>query len=170
MAENDVLLSFKGEITPTLLDSLLEVAESKIDKLQEEPKIKKKIFNVLVECLQNLYHHSDLLIEEGDKYDPKTIMILIGKKNGEYYVSTGNYILSEKVNSLKNKIDKINGLSKEELKSLYQEVLNNNEFSEKGGGGLGIIDIARKSGKRLEYNFESINNNYSFFGLEVKIS
>ena len=27
--------------------------------LQDSPKIRKRVFNVLVECLQNLYHHID---------------------------------------------------------------------------------------------------------------
>ncbi len=31
--------------------------------MQEEPKMKKKVYNVLVECLQNLYHHLDEITE-----------------------------------------------------------------------------------------------------------
>jgi len=42
-------------------------------------------------------------------------------------------------------------------------------MSEKGTAGLGMIDIARKSGKELEYNFSSLNDNLTFFSLSVKI-
>ena len=59
MDKNNILLSFKGDITSELLTSILQIMESKLDNLQEEPKIKKKVYNVLVECLQNLYHHLD---------------------------------------------------------------------------------------------------------------
>ena len=59
MERNNILLSFKGEVTSDLLTSILQIMENKMADLQEEPKMKKKVYNVLVECLQNLYHHMD---------------------------------------------------------------------------------------------------------------
>ena len=49
-------------------------------------------------------------------------------------------------------------------------MLSNGEMSEKGGGGLGFIDIAKKSGEKLIYKIREIDSNYSFFTLTVKIS
>ena len=40
---------------------------------------------------------------------------------------------------------------------------------EKGGGGLGLIDIARRSGSKLDYNIREISDSFSFFTLTVKI-
>ena len=62
------------------------------------------------------------------------------------------------------------GSEKEELKDYYKSVLNNGEMSLKGGGGLGMIDIARKTGEKLEYNFLEIDNKVSFFTLNIKIN
>ena len=59
---------------------------------------------------------------------------------------------------------------KEELKDYYKQVLNNGEMSLKGGGGLGMIDIARKTGQKLHYNFQNIDNKVSFFSLNIKIT
>jgi hypothetical protein len=42
-------------------------------------------------------------------------------------------------------------------------------MSAKGGGGLGFIDIAKKSGQKLEYNIEKVDDTYAFFTLIVKI-
>jgi hypothetical protein len=67
-------------------------------------------------------------------------------------------------------LDDINALTKEELKDYYKEILNNGEMSMKGGGGLGMIDIARKTGQKLNYNFMSVDEKYSFFSLNIKIS
>ena len=61
-------------------------------------------------------------------------------------------------------------ISIDDLKVYYKEVLNNGEMSAKGGGGLGMIDIARKSGKKLEYKFDPIDNSYSFFSLNIKVA
>ena len=59
MEEENVILSFKGIVTPKLLTSVLHIMEAKMDSLQEAQRTRKKVFNVLVECLQNLYHHVD---------------------------------------------------------------------------------------------------------------
>jgi hypothetical protein len=49
-------------------------------------------------------------------------------------------------------------------------VLNNGEMSLKGGGGLVMIDIARKTGEKIGYNFLEIDNKVSFFTLNIKIT
>jgi hypothetical protein len=169
MERNNILLSFKGEITSDLLTSILQIMENKMENMQEEPKMKKKVYNVLVECLQNLYHHLDE-ISEVDEEKVRSAIFMIGKLDGYYSIITGNYILNENINGLKNRLDEVNSLSKEELKEYYKRVLNNGEMSLKGGGGLGMIDIARKTGEKLEYNFLEIDNKVSFFTLKIKVS
>lgn len=167
MERNDILLSFKGEISSELLTSILQIMENKMVDMQEEPKMKKKVYNVLVECLQNLYHH---LEESNDEEKAKSAIFTIGKKGNDYSIITGNYILNENIQSLKKRLDEVNSLNKEQLKEYYKQVLNNGEMSLKGGGGLGMIDIARKTGEKLEYNFLEIDNKVSFFTLNIKVS
>ena len=169
MERHNILLSFKGDITSDLLTSILHIMESKMDNMQEEPKTKKKVYNVLVECLQNLYHHMDEAQMEGAERS-RSAIFMIGKQDNAYTIFTGNYILNENVNGLKGRLDEVNSLSKEELKDYYKQVLNNGEMSLKGGGGLGMIDIARKTGQKLHYNFQSIDNKVSFFSLNIKIT
>jgi len=169
MERNNILLSFKGEITSDLLTSILQIMENKMENMQEEPKMKKKVYNVLVECLQNLYHHLDDSSNfTGD--NNRSAIFMIGKLDGKYSIFTGNYILNENINGLKRRLDEVNSLSKEELKEYYKKVLNNGEMSLKGGGGLGMIDIARKTGEKLEYDFLEIDNKVSFFTLNIKVS
>ena len=169
MEKNNILLSFKGDVTSELLTSILQIMENKMDNMQEEPKMKKKVYNVLVECLQNLYHHMDDVADAAGDVN-RSAIFMIGKLNNAYTITTGNYILSENVNGLKGRLDEVNALTKEELKEYYKKVLNNGEMSLKGGGGLGMIDIARKTGEKLEYNFLEIDNKVSFFTLNIKIN
>ena len=115
MEKNNILLSFKGDITSELLTSILQIMENKMDNMQEEPKMKKKVYNVLVECLQNLYHHMDDVADAGGDIN-RSAIFMIGKSNNAYTITTGNYILSENVNGLKSRLDEVNALSKEELK------------------------------------------------------
>jgi hypothetical protein len=169
MEKGNIMLSFKGEVTSDLLTSILQIMESKMETLEEPPKIKKKVYNILVECLQNLYHHLD---DEHftKKVNEKSALFMIRKLDGEYSIMTGNFIASENVEMMQSRLDRINEMDKDQLKLYYKEVLNNGEMSAKGGGGLGMIDIARKSGKKLEYNFDPIDDDYSFFSLNIKVA
>ena len=75
----------------------------------------------------------------------------------------------QNIDSLKNRLERINAMSREDLKTYYKEVLSNGVMSEKGGGGLGMIDIARKSGSKLEFVFSPVDEKYSFFSLSIKV-
>jgi hypothetical protein len=53
---------------------------------------------------------------------------------------------------------------------MYKFILNHQKLSAKGGGGLGLVDIARKTGNKLEYSFENYNNDFYFFNLDILVS
>lgn len=170
LEERNVILSFKGMMTSELLTTILQIMETKMDKLEERPKIRKKVFNVLVECLQNLYHHIDDDIDDkSTDQDERNSLFMIAKENAAYIITTGNYIRPADASLLEEKLEKINGMSRDELKAYYKQVLNEGTMSEKGTAGLGMIDIARKSGRKLEYNLTNINENLTFFNLSVRI-
>lgn len=171
MEKHNIMLSFQGGVSSELLTSILQIMESKLDQVDDPPKIKKKVFNVLVECLQNLYHHIDEIpLDPESNINTRSAIFMIGRETDYYLISTGNFILNNNVDTLKNKIDKVNGMDKEELKEYYKAVLNNGEMSNKGGGGLGMIDIARKSGQKLNYKFTKIDETSSFFSLNIKVT
>ena len=167
----DVLVAFKGSITTDLINNVLEEIEEKMDSVDEQAKVRKKVYNVLVESLQNLYHHVEELPENlRNDMDAKFGVLVVSRVNDAYKISTGNFISSEKIKFLKDKIDKINSLSKDELKDMYKFILNHQKLSAKGGGGLGLVDIARKTGNKLEYTFQHYIDDYYFFNLDVFIT
>lgn len=180
LKKKNIILSFKGDITPDLLTSILYVIEQKLDRYDETTKIKRKVFNVLVECLQNLYHHSDedtddKIVElskgsEKSEADKPTVIVMVAKNKEAYNILTGNMIASENVGILKNRLEEINELSKDELKELYLATLTDGKRSRKGGGGLGFLEIARKSGRKLEFGIVPYDDQSSFFSLNVKIA
>jgi len=86
-----------------------------------------------------------------------------------YIVSTGNLIANEKIDQLKDKLERINSLDKEGLKELFTSSLYHQTGTTESTGNMGLIDMARKSGKKLIYRFEKINEEYSYYTLEVRI-
>jgi hypothetical protein len=167
----EVVYSYKGSITSEFINSVLEEVEAKLIDANEDGKLRKKVYNVLVESLQNLYHHIDDLPESiKEQFSQKFGVLVIVNQENVYRISTGNFISSGKIKFLKDKIDKINSLSQEELKDMYKFILNHQKLSAKGGGGLGLVDIARKTGNKLDYLFQNYNNDYYFFNLDIFVS
>lgn len=170
MNKGEVLLAYKGSISAELITNVLGVVESKLDHVIDKSITKKKIYNILVESLQNLYHHVDDLPNLiNESMDIHFGIFVISKMDDDYQIRTGNFIINDKIQKLKERLDKIKSLSKDELKDLYKFVLNNQKFSDKGGGGLGLIDIARRTDGRIEFEFDDFNDDYSFFSLNITI-
>lgn len=170
MEDEQVILSFKGEFSAELLTSILHIMESKMIELSIPMQMKKRVFNVLVECFQNLYHH----IESVDADIPldatkKAALVMVKYVDNKILVLTGNYIPKQSTDELKRKLSMVNELDEKELRELYQQRLLNNSVSQKGTAGLGIIDIARKSKNELGYEFIEVNDMYSFFCLNIVI-
>ena len=170
LSKGDVILAYKGSITSDLINDILETVEKKLEEANADSKLRKKIYNVLVESLQNLFHHIEM-VHEGieEELDPKFGILVIDRENEIYKVTTGNFVNSKRIKFLKEKIDKINSLTKDELKDMYKFILNHQRLSAKGGGGLGLVDIARKSGNKLEYAFYNYNDDYYFFNLTIRV-
>lgn len=168
MQNKSIILAYKGNVSEELFNCILQLAENKLDKIELKSKLKKKVFNILVEVLQNIYHHFDELDTTHQEY--YSVLFLLTKEGTDYSIVTGNHVLADKVGELKKKIDDINAMSQEELKAVYRKRLDDGDISEKGGAGLGIIDIVRKSGDKIKYNFNDVNKDYSFFSIQVKVS
>jgi hypothetical protein len=166
MVEENIILVYEGEFTQEITKAVLSMAEKKLDSKGEEGNIKRKVFNVMVECLQNICKHSETLSVPNEK----KAIFMIGCEEDCYVITSGNMIANKDIKGLSEKLEKINSLDKDGLKNFYKELLQNSELSDKGGAGLGFVDIARKSGQKLEYNFELVDSDYSFFSFKSKIA
>lgn len=156
---------YRGIFNPSLTDKILMLAETNMNLIGEVSKTQKRVYFVMVESLQNITRHQDV----GQTQDNQALFV-VQNKDGKYGMASGNVIETTNIDSLKEKLDKINSLSPEELKIYYKDVLENTGLSEKGGAGLGLIEIARRSGSKLFYIFKPITEKLSYFYFKSKIS
>lgn len=168
MQKHGFSLVYEGEITHQITKAFTSLAENNMERLSEDLTVKKKVFHVMVECLQNLTKHSEDLNTNDTPFAGNGVFI-VGKLNNIYHVITGNPINKEGIDDLKAMLDKINSLDKESLKELYKQQMKDGALSEKGGAGLGLIDIARKTGEKLEYHFEEMDEKRAFFLLKTSV-
>ena len=163
MLDNNLILVYEGEFTQEITKSVLAMAERNMDSSGEESAVKRKVFNVMVECLQNIVKHAD------DVANNHSAVFMVGKQEDKYIIISGNPIVNENIDILKGKLDQINDLDKDGLKELYKNIIKNTEISDKGGAGLGFVDMARKSGNKLDYSFEDLGDGNAFFCLRSSI-
>lgn len=169
--DGNVILHYRGNIDSDVINHILDTVEDKMVEVNENSKLRKKVYNVLVESLQNLFHHVDEVPADfEDQKSEKFGVLVIKKIQDGYKIITGNFVHAENVEKLEEKIKRINRSSHEEIKELYKFILNHQRISAKGGGGLGLVDIARKTGNHLDYTFIEYNSEYSFFYLNILVN
>ncbi len=169
MKEHEITLVYEGEITHQITKAFTSLTESNMAKEEESNSVQKKVFHVMVECLQNISKHADDFGSNDYLFSGRGIF-MVAKGKDEYTVTTGNAIENDKMVDLRNLLEQVNNLDKEELTELYKKQIKEGRLSDKGGAGLGFIDIKRKTGKNLEYHFLPINDDASFFLLTSTIS
>jgi hypothetical protein len=169
MKEHEITLVYEGEITHQITKAFTSLTESNMAKEEESNTVQKKVFHVMVECLQNISKHADDFGSNDYLFSGRGIF-MVAKGKDEYTVTTGNAIENDKMQDLKILLEQVNQLDKEELTELYKKQIKEGRLSDKGGAGLGFIDIKRKTGKNLEYHFLPINDDASFFLLTSTIS
>ncbi len=152
----DLSYVYHGLFTQKITDLIILLAEINMNRSGESAKIKKRVFSIMVESLQNITRHQDTT----DEYHG---FFAIEQKDGNYFVTTVNLIYNKNISHVESLLKKIKSLTPEELKIYYKSVLLENEISEKGGAGLGLIEIARKSNNKVSYHFHRINDEYSYF-------
>jgi len=168
--KDNIILYYKGNVDSDVINHVLDSVEEKMVAVDENPKLRKKVYNVLVESLQNLYHHVDRVPVDFEDQVEKYGLLVVRKVQDGYKIVTGNFVSSENIEKLEEKIKRINRSTHEEIKELYKFILNHQRISAKGGGGLGLVDIARKTGNKLDYAFIKYNDNYSFFYLDILVN
>lgn len=162
---NNPLVSYSGAIDSQAISVLLAQVEKNLASLNSPADTKKKILGIMIELLQNILHHCPPSIVENKEHPPAFLL----KKNRDGFILTAsNLIHKNKIAGLKNRIETINSYTAEELKSQYQNHLENGRpISE--NAGLGLMDIHRKSGKPILVKFASASNNYCLFTVKVLV-
>ena len=167
ISNDDFEYVYRGYFSHNITKKILFLADTNISKVTSQQTLQKRIYYIMVEGLQNITRHQDEIANLNTEKYPGIFAI---QKNGErYYISTGNIVANENIPALKEKLDTINSLNPDELKKFHREMLTTGSMSDKGGAGLGLIEMSRKSGNKLLYSFEQLDNEYTYFYLQTLI-
>ncbi|MEP7264822.1 MAG: SiaB family protein kinase [Bacteroidota bacterium] len=161
------MLTYKGRTEDPIPDSVYSELEEKLNATEDVKSRKKRFFYIAVECMQNVIRHQEGARKNGAPAEP--VMVMAFMLPGDHYrIVTGNHMNAINATALKKQLDDLKSMDAEQLHSYYLAKLSGSSISEKGGAGLGLIDIARKSENNIKYNF-SEEDPTCFFTFEVTV-
>ncbi|MBE9562057.1 MAG: hypothetical protein IMF12_04255 [Proteobacteria bacterium] len=115
-----ILISFYGSISQELLVEIGCTLKNRMKIENINPTKVIKIFAMFVEQTQNIIHYSaDKISNVGNNLSNG--IIVVGYRNGYYYVLCGNKIDRDNIEPLTKKLTILHGMDKIELKSYYKE-------------------------------------------------
>lgn len=166
MNNENAILIYSGEFNQEVVKSMLNYAEGKLDSTGVDDLVRKRIFNVMVEMLQNITKHQ--FVEDNTKILP---CFILAEEEDHFNLITGNPIKNDTIEMVESRINQVNVLNQSELKDLYKQARLNSRISDVGGAGLGFIDIARKTENKLEFAFNEIESqSYKYFTLKAQVN
>ena len=164
------ILTYQGPLSFSTIDWLL--SEFKLAAQDHDLSFKtyKKMISVMIEALENISKYSDPLLCNGNMSSRFCPTFNISCNDSEIEMEASNPVKNRDVNPLRTRIDNVNRQDTDALKELYMSTITNGEFTAKGGAGLGFIEMAKTTGSKLEYAFESLSNEYSLYTFRVSMN
>ena len=110
-------------------------------------------------------------IGESDELDNEVRygIVTIGNNPEGITVRCGNLIFNKDVNRMKERVSLIEGKDKDELKKLYKKQMMEGPEEGSKGASLGFLEMARRTGYPLEFSFEEVSDDYTFFCINAII-
>ncbi len=169
MNERNIILSFVGDLTREVTTPLLQNIKKSINKLQIRKKTKTVLYDVIVECIDNISRHNVVTDTENKLLPEKSVMFIFCRDEHNFTVITGNHVYSERVKQLQHNLETINSSDNKKLKKLYDEVLSHKFKTGREQIGLGMIEIALSTGSKFKYEFREIGKGVSFYVQQVLV-
>jgi hypothetical protein len=160
------IISYNGPFDAQVLSVIAENIEY---SLSNNPRVSKKIFKIFIELAQNISYYSAEKLKSEEGSDFGVGILILREFEDHYSFSTGNMIENESVTTLLQKCETINILDREKLRQ-YKRKLRNMPSGVPGGGNIGLVQVALTADHPLEYDVVKINNNTSFYILNVRVN
>lgn len=169
--EKGIMVSFSGFVSEGILFSLGEALKQKMTLDETDMNTAKKVFSVFVEQVQNVIRYSSDRVEGdvGRKVELGSGTITVGHERDKFFIVCSNTVDAADVPLLKERLEVLKTLDKEGLKAYYKEKLREEPEAQSKGATIGLIEIARRASEPIEFDFEEIDKNSSFFCLKAYI-
>lgn len=168
MENQNAIIDFEGSISFETMEHLLNKLKSARQFNALKKPVRKRVYGTVVESIDNIFKYAAPFHEkESKKWRPP--LIQVREKGGKFVVSAGNLIRKNQVENLTYKLNLINGMNDDELKSLYEEVINKEASDADRGAGLGLITMAMRTDEKIRFQFDPAGPSHSYFTMHITI-
>lgn len=167
-SKDGIMMCFNGPFSHSIIEEMGTAIKNHLANENIARVAVQDVFAVYIEMTQNARNYlARRGIPAGDTGSSATIMI--AKKGEAYVVTSGNVILQEDIAELTSHIDRINALDPDSLKKEIRRQLRSELPPGALGAGIGLMEMAKRSGSGLEYSIRDIDGRFSFFTLRVLV-
>lgn len=166
----ELFLYYKGPVLYDTIGHLISELKEKMFETQVKQTTYKKVLMVMIEALENVFKYHEYFEKDESLLKNNSPELSIIRSEELFSLTCSNPIKKKDVNRLKKRLEYINNLDKAGVKEEYKKTITNGFFSEKGGAGLGLIEMAKITDGKLDYSFTPINNDYNYYRLNLKIN
>jgi len=171
LQEKGIVFCFSGPISQEVIEGVGETLRQKMELEETDLTTSQKVFAVFVEQMQNVVNYSAdrVRADNREQGDIRSGVLIVGQEDRRFYVLCGNKIRNADVQSIREHLELVSSLGKEELKALYRERRKMAAASDSKGAGLGFIEMARKASLPMEFDFVPTDQDYTFFSVKAVI-
>ncbi len=167
---NEIIsLAYFGVFNDKITTMLIDLCESSVSKTEHLSKLSRKASFLIAESFQNIIRHGIMEKENISVIQYSKDFFQISILEDRLVISSANVIENKNIDELTKNINYINSLDSNELREYKRELLVKGTISEKGGAGLGLIEMVRKSGLPMQKHFISLTEGYSLVILNLEV-
>ena len=146
---------------------LIALQEEYLEQEGAARTMRGKLAFIMVEAYQNIVRHrvQDRTVRDGAG---RSVFLLRSSK-GAHEVTAINALPRTEVPRLEAAIQRLSGMDLQQMKQVFLRGLQSEERSDRGGAGLGLIEMARRSGNELRSAFKELDADHSLFTLQVVV-
>lgn len=171
LKQDGIIFCFSGPTSQSVVEGIGEALRHKMELEETSMTVSHRVFSIFVEQMQNVVNYSAERVQGGaeEEYELRSGIVVVGKKDGRFYVISGNYIAKDAAARMTGALDRLRAMGKDELKAHYKEQRRKEPEAGSKGAGLGLIETARKASEPLVYQVARVDENYDFLSINAVI-
>ncbi len=164
LKKDNLSFSYRGSFSNNVLTMATQLIKDNLN--EEHGRLRNKLSFLMIESFQNISRYAD---RKNNDLSENSEFFMTRNIGESFYIISANLIDNDKIPFVKEKLKRVNTLDKKELNMLYREVLTNKQINEKGGAGLGFIEMVRKTKGKLPFDFVKIDDKQSMFFMQIQL-
>jgi hypothetical protein len=173
LRKQGIIFAYSGYLTEAVLSGVGEAIKHKLALDDADTKTLRSVFAVFVEQMQNMIRYSAEK-EPNSATEPPILeqrygILTIGREGDDYVIHAGNLVARSDVERLRARLSQIRSMNKEQLRAQYKERLRADPEEGSKGAGLGLMEIARRASKPIEFDFTDVDDKHAFFTLKASV-